>query len=82
MAGDVLTVEGDDRDGEALIRPVMRDGRRLAALPALAESRAYCAAQLARLPENLRRLESEPRYEAVVSEALKALAAEVDRETG
>jgi nicotinate phosphoribosyltransferase len=81
MAGDVLTVEGDERDGEALIRPVMRGGKRIADLPALAETRAHCAAQLARLPAHLKRLDSEPRYEAEVSDALRALAADVDRET-
>lgn len=81
MAGDVLTVEGDEQDGEPLIRPVMQGGRRLAALPGLEETRAHCAEQLTRLPAHLKRLESEPRYEAVVSDALRALAAEVDRET-
>jgi nicotinate phosphoribosyltransferase len=80
MAGDVLTVEGDERDGEPLIHPVMRDGRRIAPLPSLEETRAHCAGQR-RLPAHLKRLESEPRYEAEVSDALKALAAEVDRET-
>ena len=81
MAGDVLTIEGDEQQGEALIRPVMKDGRRIAPLPSLEVIRTHCADQLARLPEHQKRLESEPRYEAEVSDALKALAAEVDRAT-
>lgn len=81
MAGDILTVEGDEQDGEALIRPVMRGGGRIAALPSLEEARAHCASQLARLPAHMKRLDSEPRYEAVVSDALRALADEVDRVT-
>jgi len=81
MEGDVLTVEGDERDGEALIRPIMRGGRRIADPPGLDETRAHCADQLARLPDHLKRLESEPRYEAEVSDALRDLAAEVDRQT-
>lgn len=82
MAGDVLTIEGDRQEGEALIRPVMQDGRLIAPLPALEETRSHCADQLSRLPPHLRRLESTPRYEAEVSTALKALAEEVDRATG
>jgi nicotinate phosphoribosyltransferase len=81
MAGDVLTIEGDEQDGEALIQPVMKDGHRIAALPALDDIRAHCADQLARLPAHLKHLQSKPRYEPEVSDALKALAAEVDRET-
>jgi nicotinate phosphoribosyltransferase len=81
MEGDVLTVEGDAQDGEALIRPVMQDGKRIGALPPLDDIRERCAEQLANLPAHLRRLDSEPRYEAEVSEALKAVAAAVDRET-
>lgn len=81
MRGDVLTIEGDEQDGEALIRPVMRGGRRIACLPALEETRAHCADQLTRLPTHLKRLESKPRYEVKVAPALRDLAAEVDRET-
>jgi nicotinate phosphoribosyltransferase len=81
IQGDVLTVEGDAQDGEALIRQVMKDGKRIGKLPPLDDIRKRCAEQLANLPAHLRRLDSEPRYEAEVSEALKALAAAVDRET-
>ena len=81
MEGDVLTIEGDEQSGEALIRPVMRGGRRIAPLPPLEETRAHCADQLTRLPAHMKRLESEPRYEAEVAPALRDLAAEVDRET-
>lgn len=81
VAGDVLTVEDDAQDGEALIRPVMRGGKRIGALPALDEIRAHCAAELARLPEPLRRLEPGAAYPVEVSDALRDLAAAVDRET-
>jgi len=82
MAGDVLTVEGDGQDGEALIRPVMKDGRRLGRLPTLEEIRENCDGELARLPEPLRRLEPGAGYSVAVSASLRDLAAAVDRETG
>ena len=81
MAGDVLTVESDPRDGELLIRPVMKDGKQIGGLPALNDIRERCAEQLARLPEPLRHLEPEATYPVAVSDALRDLAESVDRET-
>ena len=76
---DVISVEGDPQPGEPLLKPVLRGGRPAAPPPALAEIRAHAAAELARLPEGLRRLEPGAGYEAEISPALRALAAEVDR---
>ena len=70
FARDVITVEGDAQPGEPLIVPVMRGGKRLPQ-PGLAESRARCVADLARLPA--------PSVE--IAPALRALADAVDRET-
>jgi nicotinate phosphoribosyltransferase len=79
MAGDVLTVEGDKQDGEALIGPAMRDGRRLPSVASLAQARAHAARELARLPRHLAALEAGPAYAVTVAPALKALADAVDR---
>jgi nicotinate phosphoribosyltransferase len=78
MAGDVLSLEGDDASGEPLVRQVMRRGERLAS-PSLEDARRLAAEQLDRLPAHLKRLETEPAYPVVVSELLRALAREVDR---
>lgn len=79
MEGDVLTTADDDtQDGEALIRPTMRDGRRVAPPSSLAASQAYAAEQLTRLPERLRALEKARPYEAVISDRLQQLAREAD----
>jgi nicotinate phosphoribosyltransferase len=82
MAGDLIALE-DERDpdgGEALLRPVLRGGRRVAgALPDIAESRETAARNLAALPEPLRRLEPGFGYAVDISQRLKALAAETDR---
>ena len=77
MAGDLLTTLDDAGEGEALILPVVRAGKRVEAPPSLAAIRAHAAENLARLPEPLRRLELQP-YPVSVSSALKRLAAEVD----
>jgi nicotinate phosphoribosyltransferase len=81
MAGDWLTVADDPHEGEMLLEPVMRDGRRLQPSPSLAEVRRRTAQELARLPEPLRALESVTSYPVEVSPRLRALAAEVDRAT-
>jgi len=80
MAGDVLTLEGDPLDGEALIQPVMRGGRRIAPPVALNESRAHALLELNRLPETLKRLEHGSEYPVRVAEAIQQLARAVDAE--
>ena len=80
MSGDLLTLETDKQPGEALLRPVMRAGKRLPDLEKLTQARARAAAELARLPDALRSLEPAPAYPVTVSDRLKALADEVDRD--
>jgi nicotinate phosphoribosyltransferase len=79
MAGDILSVESDRQEGEALIVPVMRGGKRLAPAETLAAIRERAARELARLPEPLRQLDPSAAYPVTVAEALKALAAQADR---
>ncbi|HLB79467.1 MAG TPA: nicotinate phosphoribosyltransferase [Dongiaceae bacterium] len=81
MAGDVIALEGDERAGEPLIRPVMRDGRRIGGRPALAAIRERTKHELSRLPEPLRRLTPGAAYAVEVAPELRALADEVDRRT-
>ena len=78
MRGDVLSLESDRHDGEALVVPVMRGGKRVAPVPTLAQIRERAKHDLARLPKPLRRLESGVAYPVEISAKLKALAAEMD----
>jgi nicotinate phosphoribosyltransferase len=78
MVGDVLTTEDDAQDGEPLLVPVMRDGRRLHR-ETLDTARGRARAQLERLPDALRDLEVRSRYPVTVSPRLLDLADEVDR---
>ena len=59
----------------------MRGGKRLASSPTLAQIRERAAADLARLPEPLKWLEPGAAYPVTIADALKALAAETDRNT-
>jgi nicotinate phosphoribosyltransferase len=78
FAGDTLGLAAESHEGEALLAPVMRNGRRLAAAPSLDEIRAHAADQLRRLPAELRRLEALS-YPVTISEELRALAETCDR---
>jgi nicotinate phosphoribosyltransferase len=78
MRGDVLSLEDDRRDGETLIAPMMRGGKRIGSPPALAQIHERAARELGRLPEPLRRLEIGVVYPVEISAKLKALAAEMD----
>jgi len=79
MEGDVLTIEGHDQAGEPLIKPVMKDGRRVRPVEPLMAIRERAKRELQRLPEPLRRLEPDATYRVEVAPELQALAAEVDR---
>ena len=78
MVGDVLSLEDDKLQGEALIRPVMKGGRRLSASVSLKHLRERTLNELKRLPESLKGLDQAPPYLVTVSEAIHNLAREVD----
>jgi nicotinate phosphoribosyltransferase len=76
---DVITVDGEERQGEPLLVPVMRNGKRLDAPESLAAIRERAASQLAKLPARLRALESAAtQYRVEIAPALRKLAAQVD----
>jgi nicotinate phosphoribosyltransferase len=79
MAGDTLSVESDEQQGERLIRPVMQAGTRVSASPSLGELRAHAALELERLPGPLRELRPGATYPVEFGPALIDLAAEFDR---
>jgi nicotinate phosphoribosyltransferase len=79
MTGDVISLADDRQDGEPLLVPAMREGRRIGAAQTLAQGRERVARELERLPAPLRGLERAEPYPVTVGDALKRLAAEVDR---
>ena len=78
MRGDILSLENDTQQGEPLIVPVMRAGKRIAPSPTLAQIRTRAAADLARLPERLRKLEPGAEYPVLVADALETLVEQMD----
>lgn len=79
IAGDILSLEHDRHEGQPLIRPVMRAGRRLEQGPRLTDIRKHAADELERLPDPLRSLEPGITCPVKVADALERLANEVDR---
>jgi nicotinate phosphoribosyltransferase len=79
MAGDVISLADDRQEGEPLLTPAMRDGRRIGPAQTLAQGRERVARELERLPTPLRELDRAAPYPVAVGDALKRLAAEVDR---
>ncbi len=76
---DIITTDDDQQSGQPLLQPVMKEGRRLAVSPPLAEVRHQAAAQLGQLSQSLRTLETVPAYDVRISPALQNLAQTVDR---
>ena len=81
VAGDLVSLAGDRQQGEPLLQPVMRAGRRRSDVPDLAAARKHAQDQLSRLPIPLARLESF-HYPVEISAPLRELAAELDRQSG
>ena len=79
---DRLQLVDETGVGQALLKPVMRGGRRIIEPTPLEQIRAHHAAQMRTLPPALRALEAAvPPYDAEVSDAVRALAREVDAAT-
>ncbi|WP_119287254.1 nicotinate phosphoribosyltransferase [Azohydromonas sediminis] len=82
MLADRVQLEGEPLDGEPLLQPVMRGGRRVGAAPTLADARRRCTEQLRALPEPLRGLDPvADAYPVEISAGLHALATAVDAAT-
>lgn len=78
IAGDTIALLGESVDGEPLLRPAMRHGRRVQGLPTLVAARRQAANSLAQLPKPMRSLE--PFNVSVeISARLRQLAADLDR---
>lgn len=82
MAGDLVALESEPGQGEALLVPVMRNGKRARAAEGLDAIRTRAADHLKRLPAALRSLETETTYPVEISAAIRSLAQEMDRRTG
>jgi nicotinate phosphoribosyltransferase len=79
MIGDTISLADDRQEGEPLLAPAMRDGRRVGPPQTLAQGRERIARELKRLPEALRGLAQAEPYPVAIADALKRLAADVDR---
>jgi len=78
FVGDLVALEGEHHEGETLLRPVMRGGRRIGPASPLSQIRDYAADQLEHLPPPLRRLEPFV-YPVEIGRSLRDLASDLDR---
>jgi nicotinate phosphoribosyltransferase len=74
MVGDALALEEETPPpgGESLLQVVMREGKLVHPHPALPHIRRHCAAQLATLPDQLKRLKGHGELPVAVSPGLQA----------
>lgn len=79
MTRDVTTLEGDPHEGESLLQPVMRGGKRVAPPPSLREIRERVQIQLTHLPQSLRPLEAPTAYIVEIAQSVRSLAETLDQ---
>ena len=82
MTRDILTIEGDEIEGMALLVKVMGSGKIISRRRDLKEIAAYTRSQLKALPAHFQRLETAPPYPVKVSPALSRLGQELERRLG
>ena len=75
---DVVTTAVDTQEGKPLIRPIMESGKRREPSPSLDHLRGRATAELATLPDKMRRLSSGATISIRISAALRNLARVVD----
>jgi nicotinate phosphoribosyltransferase len=82
MAGDVLTIEGDEIEGTPLLAKVMSGGKIISRRQYLKEIALYTRSQLKSLPAHFQRLETTPPYHVKISPALSRIEHESERRLG
>jgi nicotinate phosphoribosyltransferase len=80
MERDLLAGDWEQPRGEALLVPVMKGGRRLAAPEPLGIIRERARAQLRRLPAALQSIDTRVEYPVEISEELRKLVARMEEE--
>lgn len=80
LAGDTLTVVGDEQAGRPLLEPVFRDGAWIGTQPGLDAIRARAQTQLEGLTDELRAVDRHADYPVRIAPALERMAEQVDRE--
>jgi nicotinate phosphoribosyltransferase len=78
MAGDWVTLARERRDGEPLLEPVMRGGKRCGERVALQAARDHARRQLRALPPSQRTLEADEPYPVAISDGVRELARRLD----
>ena len=80
FASDLDTLEGERHDGQALLRPVMRGGKRVGVRSALSDIRTHAREQLDDLPPPLKQLETFV-YPVEIGPSVRQLAGMLDAMT-
>ncbi len=81
FGGDTVGIESENHDGEALLLPAMRYGRRLQTAESLQTIRARARRSLAALPDAMRSITKAADYDVAISGSVRKLAADLDRLT-
>ncbi len=81
MQEDHLAIEDEPLPGEPLLKPCMRNGKRLSPPAPLEQLRTHAARQLDQLPETLRSLKQESPYPVHISQKIRQLADRLDQES-
>ena len=81
MQEDYIALEDESLTGESLLKPCMRNGKRLSPPVPLEQCRKHAVRQLDQLPDKLRSLQAAPPYPIHISQKIRDLANRLDRDS-
>jgi nicotinate phosphoribosyltransferase len=75
---DVIALDGELQDGQPLLKPVMRSGKRVSPPPSIEALRQHGATQLTCLPDRLKTIRTPGSYTVKLSQSIKDLIQTLD----
>ena len=82
MTKDILTIEGDKKEGRPLLKSFMNNGKRTSGPASLKKIQEYTLEQLEHLPSHFKDQQTTPAYPVEISEELYILKEEVKQKLG
>ena len=79
MSYDLLTLKDDIQDGQPLLKPIMKNGKKVVSLPPIDEIREYVQSQVKQLPDYLKVLDKAEDYPVIISDKLKECSTKLDK---
>jgi len=78
--GDIIALEHEKVEGEPLLQPAVKEGKRVRGKPELSETRTYCLDAVSRLPDYLKKVRVKKKYAITLAHDLRSLIKQLTKQ--